>query len=295
MGIAPGPVGQTAQATFIASMAELGWRNGENIEITFHWTSGNVERAKVLAHEIVALRPEVIVGHTTPCVAALLSETEEIPIIFVIVSDPVGSGFVKSLAEPGGTVTGFINLEAALSAKWLGLLMEVSPQLRHAGMLYNPAAAPRAGMYYLNTFEAAAKDVRVISHRLPVNNPEEIDRAFGVMRDAGDAGVIIMPDGYIAARLADVISSAQRHAVPAVYPYRFMAAAGGLLSYGVDNLEFYPQAARYVDRVLKGAKPADLPVQHPTKFELAVNTITAKALGLEFPPLLLARADEVIE
>jgi putative ABC transport system substrate-binding protein len=295
MGLSRDGVGAKNEAVFRTTMQGLGWREGENVAIAFHWAAGSAELATTLARDIVRRSPDVVVGHTTPCVAALTAATRDIPIVFIFVSDPIGSGFVRNLAEPGGNVTGFINLEGSLASKWVEVLKDLTGDLAHAGMLYNPDTAPRGGDYYLGPFESAAGRLGVMPVKLPVRNDGEIDGAFHAIGAAGRAGVIIMPDVFVANRLRELIAAADRHRVPVLYPYRFMVEAGGLASYGVDNLEFYAKAATYVDRILKGEHPSRLPVQQPTKFEFVLNARAARALNLTIPPTLLARADEVIE
>jgi putative ABC transport system substrate-binding protein len=242
------------------------------------------------------LQPDVILAQTTQVVAALQRETKALPIVFVVVSDPVGSGFVASLPRPGGNITGFVNLEASLGGKWIEILKDIMPGATRAALLFNPDTATYSA-YYLQPFEAAARSQGIEPMAAPVRSAAEIERVIAGLGGTPTTGLVIMPDAYTATglNLGLIISLAARHRVPTIYPYRFMVAAGGLVSYGIDNVDLYRRAPSYIDRILKGAKPADLPVQLPTRFELAVNLKTAKALGIELPATLLARADKVIE
>jgi putative ABC transport system substrate-binding protein len=238
----------------------------------------------------------LIVGHTTPVVAALQHETSAIPIVFVIVPDPVGSGFVASLPRPGGHITGFINLEASLSGKWIEMLKEIVPQITRAGLMFNPETAPYFA-FYQRPFEAAAHANGIEPVAAPVHSIEDVGRIFENFSSQPNTGLVLMPDIFITAKDHHVVitSLAAQHGLPTIYPYRFMVTAGGLVSYGIDSADLWRRVPTYVDRILKGAKPADLPVQLPTKFEMAINLKTAKALGLNIPATMLGRADEVID
>jgi putative ABC transport system substrate-binding protein len=277
------------------TLEELGWTAGRNILIETRWAASDVARIQGFARELVSLRPDLIVAHTTPVVAALQRETKTIPIVFVVVADPVGSGFVASLPHPGGNITGFINLEASLSGKWIETLKEIVPGVTQAALMFNPETGPIA--YYQQPFDIAARSSGVEPTAAPVRNEADIEQIFASLEEKPKAGVVILPDIFTATprNLALVISLASRYRVPTVYPYRYMVAAGGLIAYGVDPVDLFRRTPAYIDRILKGANPADLPVQLPTKFEMAINLKTAKALGLDVPPSLLARADEVIE
>ena len=282
---------------FKDELKKLGWIEGQNIRIDIRWTRADVERMKAAAKELVGLRPDLILSHTTQPTAILQRETKTIPIVFLIVSDPVGSGFVASLPRPGGNITGFINLEASLGGKWIELLKEIRPNSKRAALMFNPDTATYF-KYYLEPFEAAARLQEVEPVAAPVRNDADIERTIADLGDRADTGLAVMPDTFLAIRKARdvIISLAARQRLPVIYPYRYFVADGGLISYGIDNIDLYRRAPVYVDRILKGAaKPSDLPVQLPTRFELAVNTKTAKALGIEIPATLLARADEVIE
>lgn len=285
-----------AQAAFKAALARLGWIEGRNIEIDFRYAAADVDRMRIFAKELVALQPDVLVGHTTGVIAALKRETKAIPIVFVIVSDPVGSGFVESLPRPGGNITGFINIEASLSGKWIEILKEIQPRITRAALMFNPATAPYI-KFYQEPFEAAARASGIVPIATPVQNAADIGHVFDRMSDRPDAGLVLPPDVFTTVRInLDLITSlAARTRLPTIYPYRYMVDAGGLISYGIDTVDLYRRAPVYVDRILKGAKPADLPVQLPTKFEMAVNLKTAKALGIDIPAALLGGADVVIE
>jgi putative tryptophan/tyrosine transport system substrate-binding protein len=281
-------------AVFARGLNELGWTEGRNIHLEQRWSGGDNDRLRSDARELASLRADVVMAVTTPAVAALKQEAPAIPVVFVAVSDPVGSGFINSLPRPGGNITGFINLEGSLSGKWLELLKEVAPSLTHVGFIFNPERAPFAE-YYLRAFEAAAPAAGVTPLAMPVHTPDDIERVLAQLGAQPAGGFIVMPDTFTTLHRGRIISAAARHRLAAVYASGTTARQGGLIGYGVDDAESVRGAASYVDRILKGAKAADLPVQTPAKFELVINLKTAKALGLEIPPTLLARADEVIE
>jgi putative tryptophan/tyrosine transport system substrate-binding protein len=282
-------------AMFRNTLQELGWAEGRDVLIETRWAAADVDRIHAFARELVSLQPDLILGQTTPVVAALQRETKTIPIVFVVVADPVGSGFVASLPHPGGNITGFINIEGSLGGKWIETLKDIVPGVTHAALMFNPDTAPVA--YYQQPFEAAARSSGVEPTAVPVRDEADIERIFASLEDKPKTGLVMMPDIFTATprNLDLVISLASRYRVPTVYPYRYMVAAGGLISYGVDPVDLFRRAPTYIDRILKGANPADLPVQLPTKFEMAINLKTAKALGLDVPPSMLTRADEVIE
>ena len=290
------PQGQASLTAFAKAMRELDWVAGRNIVIEQRFADGDPDRMRTLAKELIGLRPDLVVAHTTPVVAALQQESRTIPIVFVVVSDPVGSGFVASLPQPGGNITGFINLEGSLGSKWIELLRETIPRVARVSIIFNPDTAPY-WEYYMRPFEAAARSLAIEPTAIRVGSTVEIERAIGALAGAPGSSLVLMPDIFTATRdrLNRIISLAALHQVPTVYPYRYMAVGGGLISYGIDTVDLWRRTPTYVDRILKGTKPADLPVQLPTKFELAVNLKTARALGLTVPPTLLARADEVIE
>jgi putative ABC transport system substrate-binding protein len=279
---------------FERGLTELGWVSGRNVLMDYRWAAGEYAHMQVLAKELVELQPDVLLASSTPVVAALARETGTIPIVFVVVSDPIGSGFIESLARPGGNMTGFINIESSLGGKWLELLKELAPGISRVAVMFNPDTAPHAE-YYVRPFEVAAASLAVKPSTAPVRSAADIEQAIFDLGRATASGLIVLPDTFTTVHRGAIISAAASSNVPTIYPFRYMAGDGGLISYGVDLIDLYRRAAPYVDRILKGGKPADLPVQQPTKFEFAINLKTAKSLGLDVPPSLLARADEVIE
>ncbi len=289
------PDAQTNVAEFRKSLQKLGWAEGRNIRIDIRWPVpadlGSMERS---AKELVALQPDVILSHITPTTAALLQQTHTIPIVFATVSDPVGSGFVASFPRPGGNVTGFTSIEPTMPTKWLQLLKEIAPRVVRIAFLFNPATAPYAE-FFLGPLKAAAPSVGVEVIASPVRDTSELKSVIAAQAREPDSGLIVTPDSFMDVHRAEIASLAARYRVPAVYPFHQFAQVGGLLSYGNDQLDNYRRAADYVDRILRGAKPSELPVQAPVKFELVINLKTAKALDLAVPQSLLARADEVIE
>jgi putative ABC transport system substrate-binding protein len=277
-----------------ANPQELGWRPNVNLQIDFRYGNSNNEQIIAAAKELVAAQPEVLEVTSTPGTAAVLRETHTIPVIFSIVSDPVGAGFVQSLPHPGGNATGFINIEDSMGGKWLELLKEIVPRISRVVIVFNPVTAPQAD-YYRRAVETAAPSFAIITRAAPVSNMTDIQTEIANAAQDGNTGLLVLPDTFTLTHRKDVIALANGAKVPAVFPSTPFVEAGGLLSYGVDTADLQRRAAAYVDAVLKGAKTIDLPVQLPTKFELAVNPKTAKALGLTVPPVLLATADEVIE
>ena len=287
--------GQAFVAAFRDELQKLGWTEGRNIRIDTRWaTPGDAESRQRFAKELVALQPDLILSHGTPTTATLLQQTRTIPIVFAAVSDPVGSGFVASFPRPGGNVTGFMNMEPTMAGKWMELLKEIAPRVARVALLFNPATAPYAE-YWLNPFKAAAASFGVQAIAAPVHDTSELETVVAAQAREPNGGLIVMPDTFTTAHRAEITALAARHRLPAVYPFRFFAELGGLLSYGTDLVDDFRRTATYADRILKGAKPSELPVQAPVKFELVINLKTAKALGLDVPPTLLARADEVIE
>jgi putative ABC transport system substrate-binding protein len=285
---------QAWDAAFRKRLVELGWIDGRNIHIDYRWGAGSVERMQLFAKELVRLNPEVILSFSTPATAALQTETHTIPIVFAAASDPVGSGFVASLTNPGGNITGFINLEGSLSGKWLELMHEVAPHVSRVAFLFNPNTAPFA-RYYLDSFRSAALTLAVEPIEASVHSTEEVEAVMAKLGREAGAGLVVMSDTFLVFNRELIYSLAKRNRLPTIYPYRFFVTEGGLMSYGVDFAVLFRGAATYVDRVLRGAKASELPVQLPTKFELVINLKTAKALGLTIPDKLLATADEVIE
>jgi len=278
----------------IQRLQELGWTEGSNIRLDVRWTAGNVDRMQVFAKELVGLGPDLILASTTPVTAALHRETRTVPIVFLFVSDPVSPGFVASLSRPGTNITGFINLEATMGGKWLELLKEIAPSVKRVAMMFNPDTAPGGGSYFLPSFNAAARSLNITPVAAPARSDAEIETAITMLGHDG-GGLVVQSDGFMFVHRAKIISLATENNVPTVSDRTLPAEEGGLLMYGPFNDEMFLAAILYVDRILRGAKPADLPVQVPTKFELNINRKTAKALGLSVPATLLARADEVIE
>jgi putative ABC transport system substrate-binding protein len=281
-------------AAFREGVQKLGWVEGHNIRIDIRWATADPELVQRFAKELVALQPDLVLSSSTASTAALLQTTRTIPIIFGIVSDPVGSGFVSSLARPGSNVTGFTNLEPTMASKWLELLKEVAPHVNRVALLFNPATAPYAE-YYLAPLRVAAASLHVAAIAAPVHGTSELETVIAAQAGEPDSGLIVMPDAFLNAHRVEITSLATRYRIPAVYPYRFFAALGGLIYYGTDLTDNFRRAAIYADRILKGAKPSELPVQAPVTFALGINLKTAKALGLDVPALLQQRADEVIE
>jgi putative ABC transport system substrate-binding protein len=276
-------------------LQELGWATGRNLEIDYRWTGGDPGRMPILAKELADSSPELIVARGTPVVLALLRHTRAIPIVFVSVSDPVGDRLVASLPHPGGRVTGFTNFEASMGGKWVEMLKEIAPGVARAAFMFNPETAPGGGSFFLGAFEAGARGLDLEPVVQPARGAAEIEAAVAALSGHPGGGLIVMPDISMLAHRDLITSLALRNRIPAVYPFRYYSAIGGLLSYGTDLTDLYRRAAPYLDRILKGEKPADLPVQAPTKFELVINLKTAKALRLAVPRALLVRADEVIE
>ncbi len=280
-------------AAFREGLQKAGWAEGRNIRIDYRGAPTEEPRQR-FAKELVALQPDLILSGGTAATAALLRQTRSIPIIFVNSADPVGSGLVTSLARPGGNVTGFINLEPTMASKWLELLKGIAPRVASIAFLFNPATAPYAE-YYLNPFRAAAPSFGVEAITAPVHDASEFETIISAQARKPNGGLVVMPDPFPFVHRAEITSLAIRHRLPAVYSNRGYAEHGGLLSYGADLVDNLRRAASYGDRILRGEKPSELPIQVPVKFELVINLKTAKTLGLDIPPTLLARADEVIE
>lgn len=285
---------QAWDAAFRTRLIELQWIDGRNVHIEYRWGAGSVDRMQLFAKELVRLNPDVLVTISTPATAALQAETRTIPIVFAWVSDPVGSRFVSSLANPGGNITGFINIEASVIGKWLTLMREIAPQVSRIGFLFNPQTAPFA-QYYLYTFRSAAAALAIEAIDAPVHSTEEVEAFMTKLGREAGAGLVIMSDTSMNVYRKTIYSLAERYRLPTIYPYRFFVTEGGLMSYGIDVADLLRGAASYVDRILRGEKPSELAVQQPTKFELVINAKTAKALGLTIPQTLLATADEMIE
>ena len=276
-------------------LQQFGWAEDRNIRIVIRWGAGDLARIRASAKELIALKPDVILARSTPVAKAVLHETTTIPIVFVVVSDPVGDGIVASIARPGGNVTGFTNVEASLGGKWLEVLKDTSPAINRVAIIFDPKTSPGGGTYYLQLVEAAAALIAIKAIPAPVHGPGDIERAIAALAQEPNGGLVVLPDVTTGAHRALIIALAARHRLPAIYSYRYIAVEGGLASYGVDVSDLFRRAATYLNRILRGEQPRDLPVQAPTKFELVINLKTAKALGLVVPRNLLSLADEVIE
>jgi putative ABC transport system substrate-binding protein len=286
-------VRKTWVSAFTQALADLGWTDGRNVRVGLRWYGDDINRIPVLAQELVGLQPDIIVTNGTPDTIALQRETRTIPIIFANVADPVASGLVAALNQPRGNITGFALYETSLGGKWLELLSEIAPGLKRAAIMFNPDTTTAS--LYVPSLETAARSLKVEPIIAPVHSAGEIETAIIALGREPGGGFVVMPDAFMGVYRASIISAAARNNVPAVYNNSEFPRDGGLLSYGPDQVDNWRRAATYVDRILRGAKPGDLPAQLPTKYELAVNLKTAKALGLTVPPSILLRADEVIE
>ena len=284
---------QARVAVFRQTLEQLGWSEGRNIHIDIRFAAIRTDQYSALANEMIALHPDVILGHTTPVAAALQRESRTVPIVFVNVSDPVGTGLVASLARPGGNITGLMLYEEGITSKWLALLKEIAPHLKRTALVANPISTPYD--YFVRSAKAVAPSLALDLVPSPIANAADIEHVIETFARVPDGGLLVLPDGTSIQHRDLIIALAARHRLPTVYAYRFFVAAGGLMSYGTDVIDQNRRAAAYVDRILRGAKPADLPVQAPTKYETVLNLKTANALGLDVPPSLLVRADEVIE
>jgi putative tryptophan/tyrosine transport system substrate-binding protein len=280
---------------FKRSLKDLGWIDGRNIQMDVRWAAGDVDRMQRFTKEIVEQRPDAILSSSTPWTGAFQRETRTIPIVFVVVADPLGSGFVTSLPRPGGNITGFSFVDGSMAGKLVELLTEIAPGVVRAAIMFNPDAGTFTGQYYLPPFEAAARSLRLEPIVAPVRSASEIEAVIKLLASAPGGGLMVPGDSYLDSHRAPVISLAAQYKLPTVYIPSFWVQDGGLLSYGPDFGDMFRRAAAYVDRILHGTKPAELPVQLPTKFEMALNLKTAKALGLAVPTSILLRADEVIE
>jgi putative ABC transport system substrate-binding protein len=289
------PVSKTYVSAFTQALADLGWTDGRNVRMDLRWGRTDINRIRALAQELVGLQPDIIVTSTTSPTAAVQQETRAIPIVFASVPDPVASGIVARLDRPNGNVTGFAIFEASLGGKWLELLSEIAPGLKRAAIMFNPDANPVLKDLYLSSLETATRSLKVEPIISPVHSDVEIETAINALGREPGGGLVVIPSVFVNAHRAPIISAAARNNLPAVYTSSYFARDGGLLSYGVDQVDLFRRAATYVDRILRGEKPGDLPVQLPTKYEMVVNLKTAKVLGLTVPQSILLRADEVIE
>jgi putative ABC transport system substrate-binding protein len=288
------PPAQSWVAAFGDALTKLGWTEGRNLHIEPHWGGGDADEIRTLARELIKLRPDAILGVTTPVVGALARETRTIPIVFVLAVDPIRSGFAKSLAHPGGNITGFTGNDPAIGGKWMELLKEIAPRTVHVALLFNPATAPPL-QSEMPSIKAAASSLAIEVSVAPVHAKDEIEGVIAAQASTPGGGVIVMPDTFAGTNSDLIIALAARYGVPTIYNNPVFPESGGLISYGTDFEELFSQAAGYIDRVLKGAKPEDLPIQLPTKYELVVNLKVAKALGLTIPESVNSLANKVIE
>jgi putative ABC transport system substrate-binding protein len=292
-GVENDPPGKTSVSAFTQALADFRWTDGRNVRIDHRYGSGDSNRIRALAQELVGLQPNIILASSTAATIAVQQETRTIPIVFVNVSDPVASGIVARLDRPSGNITGFATNEASMGGKWLELLSEIAPGLKRAAIMFNPDTAPVS--VYMPSFETAARSLKVVPITAPVHNDVEIEAAMIALGREPGGGLVVIPHAFAGAHRAPIILAAARNNVPAVYWTSEFVRDGALLSYGPDLVDLFRRAATYVDRILRGEKPGDLPVQFPTKFEMAVNLKTAKALGLAVPPSIMLRVDEVVE
>jgi putative ABC transport system substrate-binding protein len=287
------PEAQARNDALQQGLKDLGWVEGVNLQFEFRWVGGEGDELRVMARELVALKPDLIVSHATPATAALLKETHTVPILFIPATDPVASGFVSSLAHPGGNATGFLTFEISMGGKWLQTLKEIAPQITRAAMLFNPDTAPYWASY-VHVIEDAAHSLKVATIATPVREEADLDRVISAFAAEPNGGLIVLPDTFNSGHRDEIVALAASHRLPAIYPFRYFAASGGLISDGPVMIEEYRRAARYIDLILRGADPGELPVQSPPKYEMVINLKTAQDLGLAVSPVLLIRADEVI-
>lgn len=283
------PEAQARLAAFRVGLREKGWIEGKNLQIDYRFAAGEPERARLVAKELVQGSPDVVLANGRAILAALKDATADVPIVFVLVPDPVGDGFVATLAKPGGNLTGITNYEFDMGGKWAGLLKEIAPRISRVLLVFNPESAP----YAVKFLQAAKQGIDAIL--APVRDDKQIERTFGGIKDQSTTGVVVMPDLFTSGHRAAIVAQAAANKVPTIYPFAFFVTNGGLLSYSVDTSDLFRRSAFYVDRILRGERPRDLPVEAPTKFELTINLKTAKALGLTVPPTLLTQADKLIE
>jgi putative ABC transport system substrate-binding protein len=295
IGLANDTEAKARAKAFEDGLEKEGWIVGQNLRIDYRFAAGDAVRMRTLAHELVELEPDVLLAHSTPVVAALMQATRTIPIVFVVVADPVGSGFVTSIRRPGGNVTGFTNFGPTISAKLLTMLKQIKPNLTRIALMFSPGSNVDGGLFYLRPFEAAAPFFGVDPIVTQVQSAADIERGMAELGREPGVGLIVMPDNFTTVNRQLIISLAAKYRLPAVYPYRYFADDGGLMSYGIDVIDLFRRASSYADRILKGEKPGELPIQAPTKFELVINLRTVKALDLTVPRILLAGANALIE
>jgi putative ABC transport system substrate-binding protein len=295
MGLANDAETQARTKALEQGLANKGWIVGQNLRIEYRFAASDAERMFSFSKELVALHPDIIIGHSTPVVAALVQATQTIPIVFVVVGDPVGSGFVASNAEPGGNITGFVTLQPTITGKHLSILEELESQLTRVALMYNPESVPKGGTFYMSKFMESAKKFPVTPIAAEVHSAADIEMTMADLGATPGSGLVVMAGNFTSLHRALIVSSAARLRIPTIYPYRFFVDEGGLVSYGVDVLDLFRRVPDYVDRILQGARPANLPVQAPKKFELVINLKTARTLGLVVPRILLAGADALIE
>jgi putative ABC transport system substrate-binding protein len=295
MGLANDAESQARAKAIEQGLANKGWIVGQNLRIEYRFAASDSERMFRFSKELVALHPDIIIGHSTPVVAALLDSTKTIPIVFVAVGDPVGSGFIASIARPGGNVTGFSVLQPTVTGKYLSILRELKSQIGRVAIMYNPESVSVGGASYMPAFMGSAKEFNVTPIAAEVHSPADIESTMADLGAAPGSGLIVIAGNFTSLHRALIVSLAARLRIPTIYPYRYFVDEGGLVSYGVDVLDLFRRVPDYVDRILQGARPADLPVQAPKKFELVINLKTARTLGLVVPRILLAGADALIE
>jgi putative tryptophan/tyrosine transport system substrate-binding protein len=289
------PAGQASAVAFREGLKQLGWVEGRNVHVETRWAAADTALLQQFAKELVAIQPDLILSANTPTTAALLQETRTIPIVFANVSDPVGDGFLASLARPGGNVTGFSNMEASMAGKWVELLKEIAPSVTKVTAMFNPDSSPGRGAYFLGPMQSAAASFGIQVVAAPVRDKATIESVLAELARQPDGGLIVTSDIFLVGHRVEITSLAARHRIPAIYPFRMFAEVGGLVSYGSDLIDNYRRAAAYADRILKGGKPNELPVQAPVKFELVVNLKTARALNISVPLPIQQRANEMIE
>ncbi len=295
MGLARDEEAEARARAFEEGLKREGWLVGRNLRLEYRFADGDRGLMQTLAAELIRLKCDCILAQSTPVVAALKKATRTIPIVFVAVSDPIGSGFIASLAHPGGNITGFTVLQATITGKYMTMLRELMPQLSRVAIMYNPESVPYARAFFLPSFTDSAAEFKVEPIVAEVHNAADITSAMESLGARPGGALITVPDNFLSLQRDLIIALAAKYSIPAIYPYRYFAEAGGLLSYGMDAVKSFERATDYVSRILRGAKPADLPVQEPTKFEMAINIKTAHSLGLVVPRILLAGADAVLE